>query len=67
LTSFGLVTSWVVRWVDRTARIYEEVCDPIREFTRRGLAIRTVIKNFTFDGATQRRRAAADCLAVQGE
>jgi hypothetical protein len=51
----------VVRWVDRSARIYEDVCDPICEFMRRGVAIRTVIKNLTFDGATQRCRAAADC------
>ena len=42
----------VVRWVDRSARIYEDVCDPICEFMRRGVAIRTVVKNFTFDGAT---------------
>jgi hypothetical protein len=27
----------VVRWVDRSARIYEDVCDPICEFMRRGV------------------------------
>ena len=42
----------VVRWVDRLGRNYEDVCDTIREFVRRGVVIRTVINNFTFDGAT---------------
>jgi Resolvase, N terminal domain len=41
----------VVRWVDRLGRNYEGVCDTIREFMRRGVVIRTVINNFTFDGA----------------
>src|SRR6266404_7057725 len=43
----------VVRWVDRLGRNYEDVCDTIREFMRRGVVIRTVINNFTFDGATR--------------
>jgi DNA invertase Pin-like site-specific DNA recombinase len=43
----------VVRWVDRLGRNYEDVCDAIREFMRRGVVIRTVINNFTFDGATK--------------
>src|SRR5882762_8111159 len=43
----------VVRWVDRLGRNYEDVCDTIREFMRRGVVIRTVINNFTFDGATK--------------
>jgi DNA invertase Pin-like site-specific DNA recombinase len=43
----------VVRWVDRLGRNYEDVCDTIREFMRRGVVIRTVINNFTFDGATE--------------
>lgn len=42
----------VVRWVDRLGRNYSDVCDAIREFMRRGVIIRTVINNMTFDGAT---------------
>ncbi len=42
----------VVRWVDRLGRNYSDVCDVIREFMRRGVVIRTVINNMTFDGAT---------------
>src|SRR4051794_14343572 len=42
----------VVRWVDRLGRNYQDVCDAIREFMRRGVTIRTVINNMTFDGAT---------------
>jgi putative DNA-invertase from lambdoid prophage Rac len=42
----------VVRWVDRLGRNYEDVCDTIRHFMRRGVIIRTVINGFTFDGAT---------------
>jgi putative DNA-invertase from lambdoid prophage Rac len=38
----------VVRWVDRLGRNYDDVCDTI-EFMRRGVVIRTVINNFTFD------------------
>ncbi|MGA7325531.1 MAG: recombinase family protein [Rhodomicrobium sp.] len=54
----------VVRWVDRLGRNYEDVCDAIREFMRRGVVIRTVINNFTFDGATKdpMRRAVRDAL-----
>jgi DNA invertase Pin-like site-specific DNA recombinase len=43
----------VVRWVDRLGRNYQDVCDTIREFMRRGVVIRTVINNMTFDGATK--------------
>lgn len=43
----------VVRWVDRLGRNYEDVCDSIREFMRRGVVIRTVINSFTFDGVTK--------------
>jgi DNA invertase Pin-like site-specific DNA recombinase len=42
----------VVRWVDRLGRNYQDVCDTIREFMRRGVIIRTVINNLTFDGST---------------
>lgn len=43
----------VVRWVDRLGRNYQDVCDAIRAFMRRGVVIRTVINNMTFDGATK--------------
>jgi DNA invertase Pin-like site-specific DNA recombinase len=43
----------VVRWIDRLGRNYADVCDAIREFMRRGVVIRTVINNMTFDGATK--------------
>lgn len=43
----------VVRWVDRLGRNYQDVCDTIREFMRRGIIIRTVINDMTFDGATK--------------
>jgi DNA invertase Pin-like site-specific DNA recombinase len=42
----------VVRWVDRLGRNYRDVCGAIREFMRRGVIIRTVINNMSFDGAT---------------
>jgi putative DNA-invertase from lambdoid prophage Rac len=54
----------VVRWVDRLGRNYEDVCDAIRQFMRRGVVIRTVINNFTFDGATKdaMQQAVRDAL-----
>src|SRR5260370_22510382 len=54
----------VVRWVDRLGRNYEDVCDTIREFMRRGVIIKTVINNFTFDGATREpmQQAVRDAL-----
>ncbi len=53
-----------MRWVDRLGRNYEDVCDTIREFMRRGIVIRTVINNFTFDGATKdpMQQAVRDAL-----
>jgi DNA invertase Pin-like site-specific DNA recombinase len=42
----------VVRWVDRLGRNYADVRDTIQEFMRRGVVVRTVINNFTFDGST---------------
>ncbi|WP_137134991.1 recombinase family protein [Rhizobium sp. FKY42] len=42
----------VVRWVDRLGRNYQDVTDTIREFMGRGVIIRTVINNMTFDGST---------------
>lgn len=42
----------VVRWVDRLGRNYDDITEAIRTFMKRGIVIRTVINNFTFDGAT---------------
>jgi DNA invertase Pin-like site-specific DNA recombinase len=54
----------VVRWVDRLGRNYQDVCDTIRGFMRRGVVIRTVINNMTFDGATKdpMQKAVRDAL-----
>lgn len=54
----------VVRWVDRLGRNYQDVTDTIRNFMRRGVVIRTVINNMTFDGATQdpMQQAVRDAL-----
>lgn len=54
----------LVRWVDRLGRDYQDVTDTIREFMRRGVVIRTVINNMTFDGATQdpMQQAVRDAL-----
>ena len=54
----------VVRWVDRLGRNYEDVCDIIREFMRKGVVVRTVINGLTFDGATPdpMQRAVRDAL-----
>jgi DNA invertase Pin-like site-specific DNA recombinase len=43
----------VVRWVDRLGRNYADVTETIREFMLRGVIIRTVINNMTFDGSTK--------------
>jgi DNA invertase Pin-like site-specific DNA recombinase len=43
----------VVRWVDRLGRNYQDVTDTIRLFMRKGVVVRTVINNLTFDGATK--------------
>jgi DNA invertase Pin-like site-specific DNA recombinase len=60
----GDYTTSSVRWLDRLERNYEDVCDTIREFMRRGVVIRTVINNFTFDGATKdpMQQAVRDAL-----
>ncbi len=54
----------VVRWVDRLGRNYQDVCDTIREFMRKGVVVRTVINNMTFDGATKdpMQQAVRDAL-----
>src|SRR5215471_641848 len=56
----------VVRWVDRLGRNYDDVCETIREFMRRGVVIRTVINNMTFDGATKDpvQKAVRDALVA---
>jgi putative DNA-invertase from lambdoid prophage Rac len=52
--------------VDRLGRNYEDVSDTIREFMRRGVVIRTVINNMTFDGATSdpMKQAVRDALVA---
>jgi putative DNA-invertase from lambdoid prophage Rac len=54
----------VVRWVDRLGRNYQDVCDNIRKFMRRGVIVRTVINGLTFDGATKdpMQQAVRDAL-----
>jgi putative DNA-invertase from lambdoid prophage Rac len=54
----------VVRWVDRLGRNYRDVTDTIREFMRRGVIIRTVINNMTFDGSNKdpMQQAVRDAL-----
>jgi DNA invertase Pin-like site-specific DNA recombinase len=54
----------VVRWVDRLGRNYDDVCETIREFMRRGVVIKTVINRMTFDGATKDpvQKAVRDAL-----
>lgn len=54
----------VVRWVDRLGRNYQDVSDTIREFMRKGVVIRTVINNMTFDGNTDdpMQQAVRDAL-----
>jgi hypothetical protein len=58
----------VVRWVDRLGRNYQDICDTIREFMRRGVVIRTVINGITFDGATKDAMQCAirDALILHG-
>jgi len=54
----------VVRWVDRLGRDYQDVCDTIREFMKKGVVIRTVINGLEFNGATQdpMQQAVRDAL-----
>jgi putative DNA-invertase from lambdoid prophage Rac len=49
----------VVRWLDRLGRNYTDVTDCVREFVRRGVVIRTIINNLTFDGSTTEPMAQA--------
>jgi putative DNA-invertase from lambdoid prophage Rac len=43
----------VVRWIDRLGRNYTDVTEVIREFIKRGVIVRTIINNLTFDGSTK--------------
>jgi len=54
----------VVRWVDRLGRNYEDVVDTIQALMRRGIIVRTVINNMTFNGATKdpMQKAVRDAL-----
>ena len=54
----------VVRWVDRLGRNYQDVCDTIRDFMRRGVVVKTVINSMVFDGATKdpMQKAVRDAL-----
>ncbi|MCR4522517.1 recombinase family protein [Bosea sp. 47.2.35] len=54
----------VVRWVDRLGRNYDDVRQAIEEFMRRGVVIRTIINNMTFDGSTSdpMQKAVRDAL-----
>jgi putative DNA-invertase from lambdoid prophage Rac len=54
----------LVRWVDRLGRNYSDVRDTIQELMRRGILVRTVINNLTFDGATKdpMQQAVRDAL-----
>ncbi len=54
----------VVRWLDRLGRNYEDVVDTIQAIMRRGVIVRTVINDMTFDGATTNpmEKAVRDAL-----
>jgi putative DNA-invertase from lambdoid prophage Rac len=54
----------VVRWVDWLGRNYKDLTDTIRFFMKKGVVIRTMIDNQTFDGSTDdtTQMAARDAL-----
>ncbi len=54
----------VCRWVDRLGRNYEDVTDTIRTMMQKGVIIRTVINNVTFDGSIKdpTQKAVRDAL-----
>lgn len=54
----------VVGWVDWLGRNYDDISETIREFIGRGVVIRTIINNMTFDGATKDpvQKAVRDAL-----
>ena len=43
----------VVRWIDRLGRNYDDVREAVQHFMRRGVVVRTIINNMTFDGSTK--------------
>ncbi len=47
----------VLRWLDRLGRNYQDVTDNVRHFIRKGVVIRTVINDMTFDGSTSSTRS----------
>jgi DNA invertase Pin-like site-specific DNA recombinase len=54
----------VCRWVDRLGRNYEDVTETIRTMMKKGVIIRTVINNMTFDGSIKdpTQKAVRDAL-----
>jgi DNA invertase Pin-like site-specific DNA recombinase len=46
----------VVRWLDRLGRNHDDVRDTVQALMRKGVIVRTVINNFTFDGQRTRSR-----------
>ncbi|WP_145636102.1 recombinase family protein [Neorhizobium alkalisoli] len=54
----------VCRWVDRLGRNYEDVTETIRTFMKKGVVIRTIINNMTFDGSNDdpTQKAVRDAL-----
>lgn len=49
----------VVRWLDRLGRNYDDVREVVAEFMQRGVIVRTVINDMTFDGSTKDPMAKA--------
>ncbi len=43
----------VVRWIDRLGRNYDDVREAVQHFMHRGVVVRTIINNMTFDGSTR--------------
>lgn len=56
----------VVRWIDRLGRNYDDVLATVKEFMDRGVIIRTIIQNMTFDGSETDtlKKAIRDALLV---
>lgn len=54
----------VVRWINRLGRNYEDVTQTMDQLMDRGVIVRTIISNMTFDGATKdpMKRAVRDAL-----
>jgi putative DNA-invertase from lambdoid prophage Rac len=56
----------VVRWLDRLGRNYDDVRDTVQTLMRKGVIVRTVTNNFTFDGsqADPIQKSIRDALLV---